>query len=221
MIKKLVTLGLFSISVFSFAQETETKAEPKFSIMPSVGYSWRIAKTASGLSREEKEYVKGLKNGVSFDISGFYEVKKGVSFGLKYSNYSASSDGFIMGYVNGMPVSVPVTTKDNISFYGAGVLVTNDNKPTRHKLFMEGTFGVMTYTTKTASVKGTGTTFGAELDFGYQYQVSKNFLIGPKVGLAAGVLKKMKIDGVTYDLGNDNSEGLQRVSLSAAATFRF
>jgi hypothetical protein len=213
MIKKLIALGIFSISIMSFSQ--------KISITPSVGYAWRVAKTASGLSREEKEYVKGLKNGVNFDIAAHYEVKKGLAFGLKYSHYSASSDGYLLGYANGMPVSVPATTKDNITFFGVSGLISNDNQPTRHKIFADVAVGVMSYTTKTGSVKGTGSTLGAEIDLGYQYQVSKNFLIGPKLGLSGGTLRKMKYNGITYDFGKDQKEGLHRLSLSAAATFRF
>lgn len=81
--------------------------------------------------------------------------------------------------------------------------------------------GVISYSTKTANVKGTGSNLGAELNFAYQYQITKNILIGPKLGLTAGTLNKMKINGVTYDFGEDQKEGLHRVSLSAAATFRF
>lgn len=120
----------------------------KFSIRPSVGYAWRTAKTISGLSKEEKEYVKDLKNGLNFDIAAHYEVKNGLAFGLKYSNYSASSDGFLLGYVNGMPVSVPVTTKDNIIFFGFSGLISNNHLATRHKIFADVALGVMSYTTK-------------------------------------------------------------------------
>ncbi|MGG5210928.1 hypothetical protein ACQWU4_18565 [Chryseobacterium sp. MIQD13] len=213
MIKKLIALGLFSISAMSFAQ--------KFSVTPSVGYAWRVAKTASGLSREEKEYVKGLKSGMNFDVSAHYEIKKGMAFGLKYSNYSASSDGYILGYIDGMPVSVPVTTKDNITFFGVSGRLSNDNQPTKHKIFADVALGVMSYTSKTANVKAKGSTLGAELDLGYQYQVTKNFLIGPKIGLSGGTLSKMKYNGVTYKFGEDEKESLHRVSLSAAASFRF
>ncbi|WP_346986545.1 hypothetical protein [Chryseobacterium sp. POE27] len=214
MIKKLITLGLFSITAMSFAQQ-------KFSIIPSVGYAWRTAKTVSGLSREEENYVKGLKSGMNFDISAYYQVNNILSVGLKYSNYSASSDGYILGYVNNMPVSVPVTTKDQINFYGPAVMISNFNEETRHKMFVDMGLGVISYTTKIANVKGTGSNLGAELNFAYQYQITKNILIGPKLGLTAGTLNKMKIDGVTYDFNDDQKEGLHRVSLSAAATFRF
>ncbi|WP_312903192.1 hypothetical protein [Chryseobacterium taichungense] len=214
MIKKLIALGLFSIASMSFAQQ-------KFSIIPSVGYAWRTAKTVSGLSREEEDYVKGLKSGMNFDISAYYQVNNILSVGLKYSNYSASSDGYILGYVNNMPVSVPVTTKDQINFYGPAVMISNFNEETRHKMFIDMGLGVISYTTKTADVKGTGSNLGAELNFAYQYQITENILIGPKLGLTAGTLNKMKINGVTYDFDDDQKEGLHRVSLSAAATFRF
>lgn len=213
MIKKLIAAAFISVSAFSTAQ--------KFSIIPSVGYAWRTAKTISGLSREEEEYVKGLKSGMNFDISAYYQVSNIVSVGLKYSNFSASSDGYILGYVNNMPVSVPVTTKDQINFYGPALMISNFEEDTRHKMFIDMGLGVISYTTKTANVKGTGSNFGAELNFAYQYQITKNILVGPKLGLTAGTLTKMKINGVTYDFNDDQKEGLHRVSLSAAATFRF
>lgn len=214
MIKKFITLGLVSISIISFAQQ-------RFSVIPSVGYAWRTAKTVSGLSREEQEYVKGLKNGMNFDISAYYHVNAILAVGIKYSNFSASSDGYMLGYVNNMPVSVPVTTKDNINFFGPALMISNFNEATRHKMFVDMGLGVISYTTKTANVKGTGSNLGAELNVAYQYQITKNVLIGPKIGLTAGTLNKMKINGITYDFGDDQKEGLHRVSLSAAATFRF
>lgn len=213
MIKKLIAAAFISVSAFSAAQ--------KFSIIPSVGYAWRTAKTISGLSREEEEYVKGLKSGMNFDISAYYQVSNLVSVGLKYSNYSASSDGYILGYVNNMPVSVPVTTKDQINFYGPALMISNFEEDTKHKMFIDMGLGVISYSTKTANVKGTGSNLGAELNFAYQYQITKNIFIGPKLGLTAGTLTKMKINGVTYDFDDDQKEGLHRVSLSAAATFRF
>lgn len=221
MIKKLITLGVFSISLLSFAQQTENKA-PKISIIPSVGYAWRTAKTASGLSKTEQDYIKGLKSGVNFDISAYYHLKNIVAIGLKYSNYSASSDGFLSGYgPNGMLMSIPVTTKDHISFFGPAVMISNFSEATRHKMYLDMGLGVISYTTKTGNVKGTGSNLGAEINFAYQYQISKNFLIGPKVGLTGGTLNKMKFNGQTIEFGEDQKEGLHRVSLSAAATFRF
>lgn len=214
MIKKLITLGLFSISAMSFAQ--------KVSVMPSVGYAWRTAEMPKGITYEERNYIKGLKKGVNFDISAYYHVNHILGVGLKFSNYSASSDGRLSVMDNqGNIVTGNVSTKDNITFFGPALMISNFSEQTRHKMFVDMGLGVISYTTKTGSVKGTGSNLGAELNFGYQYQVSKNFLIGPKLGLTAGTLSKMKFNGVTYEFGEEEKEGLHRVSLSAAATFRF
>jgi hypothetical protein len=214
MIKKLILLATFSSSLISFAQQQ------KFSIVPSIGYAWRTAETMSGLSKAEKDYVKGLKNGVHFDISAYYHLKN-IGLGLKFSNFSASSNGYLAGISdNGVLVSIPVTTKDNITFFGPSMMYSNYNGPTRHKLFMEVALGVISYTTKTEGVKGTGSNLGLDAGVGYQYQVAKNILIGPKLGVTAGTLNKMTFNGQTMDLG-DYKEGLTRVSLSAVASFRF
>ena len=212
MIKKLILLGVISSSLFSFAQ--------KVTISPAVGYAWRVAETASGLSMEERNYVKGLKSGVHFEIAAYYNVKN-IGIGAKFSNYNASSSGILRGYANGQTVSVPVDTKDNITFFGPSVMFSNYTKPTKHKFAADVSIGVISYTTKTGFVKGTGSNLGLEAGIGYQYEVSKNFLIGPKFGFTAGTLNKMKVNGQTLDLGNDQKEGLTRVSLSAAAAFRF
>jgi len=223
MIKKLITLGIFSLSFLSFAQQ-------KFSIIPSVGYAWRTAETASGLTRDEKEYVKGLKHGVNFDIAAYYHPKgsANIAIGVKYSDFSASSSGFMTASDNnGTLYSIPVTTKDKITFFGPSIFISNYNEPSRHKLFVDLALGVITYTTKTTAnntpvnAKGKGNNLGVDAGIGYQYMIHKNFLIGPKLGLTAGTLKKMTVNGVSYEFGEKEREGLHRVSLSAAATFRF
>ncbi|MBB4806414.1 hypothetical protein HNP38_001686 [Chryseobacterium defluvii] len=214
MIRKLLFLGTFAVSITFSAQQ-------KFSIIPSVGYAWRTAKTPSGISNETKEYIKGLKSGVNFDISAYYHLKSNIGLGLKYSNYSASSDGRItVQDLNGQLMAETVNTKDHISFFGPAFMYSNFNQETKHKLFYDLALGVITYTTKTGTVKGTGSNLGMEANIAYQYAVSKNFFIGPKLGFTAGTLTEMKFNGTTVEFG-DEKEGLSRVSLGAAATFRF
>ncbi|MFZ4930311.1 hypothetical protein [Chryseobacterium sp. Mn2064] len=215
MIKKLMLLGAISYSFISFAQE-------KITISPAVGYAWRIAQTPSGLSRDEKKYLEGLKNGVNFEIAAYYNIKN-MGIGAKFSNFSSSSSGTLKGYdVNVQRVSAHVSTKDNITFFGPSVMFSNYNEAaSRHKFAADVSLGVITYTTKTGAIKGTGSNLGLEAGIGYQYAVSKNFLIGPKFGITAGTLGKVKIDGRSYELPDDQKEGLTRISLSAAAAFRF
>lgn len=215
MIKKITLLGMFSISMLSLAQQ-------KISIIPSVGYAWRVAKTPANISRDTKNYIKGLKSGVNFDISAYYNVKGNINLGVKYSNYSASSNGRISVLNNnGQVVSANVSTKDNISFFGPAFMYSNFNDESKHKFYYDVALGAITYTTKTGTVKGKGSNLGLDANFAYQYALSKYFFIGPKVGLTAGTLSKMTFNGNTVNLGDDEKEGLTRLSLSAAATFRF
>jgi len=215
MIKKITLLGMFSITAMSMAQQ-------KFSIIPSVGYAWRVAKTPSNISGDTRNYIKGLKSGMNFDVSAYYNVKGNIHLGLKYSNYSASSDGRItVRDNNGQTVSGYVNTKDNINFFGPAFMYSNFNDEFKHKFYYDVALGAITYTTKTGSVKGTGSNLGLEANFAYQYAVLDNFFIGPKIGLTAGTLSKMTINGRSFKLEDDQKEGLTRLSLSAAATFRF
>lgn len=204
------------------AQGGALQSEPRISIIPSVGYAWRLAKMPSGISRETRDYIKGLKTGVNVDVSAYYHLRGNGAVGIKYSNYMASSTGRLtFQNFNGQNVSASVTTKDNISFVGPSYLFSNFKEDTKHKLFYDIALGVITYTTKTGSVKGTGSNLGLEANFAYQYAITNHVFIGPKLGLTGGTLSKMKYNGTTVNFGEDEKEGLSRLSLSAAATFRF
>ncbi|ASE62711.1 porin family protein [Chryseobacterium indologenes] len=214
MMKKLMLLGAISTSLLSFAQR-------KFSFIPSVGYGWRVAETPSGFSKQEKDYIKGLKSGLHFDLSAYYHINN-IGIGLKFSNYSASSNGILSTRDSqGNYFSFPVSTHDNITFIGPSIMYSNYNEPTNHKLFLDAAIGVISYTTKTGNVKGTGSNLGLDAGFGYQYALSDNIFIGPKLSITAGTLSKMKINGQTLDLPDNQKEGLTRVSLSGVVTFRF
>lgn len=220
MLKKLFLAGISTFSLLFSAQETSTP-ESKISVIPSIGYAWRLAKIPDGAPKETRDYIKGLKNGLDIGVSAYYHLKGNGALGLKYSTYLASSDGRItVQDLNGNTVSGSVSTKDNITFVGPSYMFSNFKEDTKHKLFYDISLGVITYTTKTGTVKGTGSSLGAEINFAYQYAVSDKFFIGPKLGLTGGTLSKMKFNGTTVDLGEEK-EGLTRLSLSAAATFRF
>lgn len=222
MLKKLFISGAFMIPFLFSAQEETSKSEPRISIIPSVGYAWRLAKMPSGIPKDTKDYIKGLKSGLNIDVSAYYHLKGNGAVGIKYSNYMASSDGRLtVQGLNGEAVSGFVSTKDNISFVGPAYMFSNFKDDTKHKLFYNIALGVITYTTKTGSVKGTGSNLGLEVNFAYQYAITHQILIGPKLGLTGGTLSKMKYNGTTVDFGEDEREGLSRLSLSAAATFRF
>lgn len=83
MLKKFLLSGTFAMPFFFSAQENST-SESKISIMPSVGYAWRLAKIPDGITRETRDYIKGLKSGVDVSVSAYYHLKKNGAVGLKY-----------------------------------------------------------------------------------------------------------------------------------------
>ncbi|ASW75921.1 hypothetical protein IQ37_08235 [Chryseobacterium piperi] len=215
MIKKITLLGMFSISIMSLAQQ-------KFSIIPSVGYAWRTGKTPANLSREVSNHVKGLKSGLNFDISAYYHLKGNTALGLKYSHFTASSNSdFRVRNDNGQTFYVNLNTRDNISFVGPSFMYSNFNDESRHKLYFDIALGVISYSSNTNGMKITGSNLGMDTNVGYQYAITKNFSIGPKFGFTAGTLSRVKMNGTSMDLGDNQKESLHRVSLSAAAAFRF
>jgi len=226
MFKKLILLGVCAAPFFFSAQETESlptsASTSRILLMPSVGYAWRLAKMPSGISGEARNYLKGLKNGMDIGLGAYYMVKGNAAIGLRASAYFASSEGRLtVSDGNGSSVSGFVDTTDNITYIGPAFMFSNFNEDTRHKFFYDISLGVITYTTKTGNVKGTGSNLGAELNFAYQYELTKNIYLGPKLGLNGGSLSKMKFNGTTVNFGDEEKEGLTRLSLSAAATFRF
>lgn len=221
MFKKLLISGAFAVPFFFSAQETTT-SDSRISVIPSVGYAWRLAKMPKGISKESRDYIKGLKIGVDVSVSAYYHLKSNSAIGLKYSTYLASSNGRItLQDVSGQNVSGFVSTKDNITFIGPSYMFSNFKDDTKHKLFYDISLGVISYTTKTGSITGKGSNLGMEINFGYQYAVTNHIFIGPKLGLTGGTLSKMKYNGTTVEFGEEEREGLTRLSLSAAATFRF
>lgn len=207
-------MAVVAVSAMSLAQS-------KISIIPAIGYGWRTAENPDGLSRQEEDYIKGLKSGLTVDISAYYNLKENMGLGLKFSNFSASSSGmFTATDSQGQTISANLSTDDTITFFGPAFMFANFSENTPHKLLIDIALGVITYTSKTAGITGKGSNLGAEMNIAYQYEITKHIYLGPKLGLTGGTLSKMTVNGQTVNLG-DSKEGLSRVNLSAAATFRF
>lgn len=211
---------------FTQAQETqdlkiEIEKSPKITIIPSVGYAWRTAKTASNLTKSEKDYVNGIKKGLTFDISAYYNVKSNWGIGVKYSQFNASTEGYlsVQDPNTGNLVSGYVSSKDCITFIGPAFMFSNFNVETKHKFYYDIGLGVITYTTKSGNVKGTGSNLGLDANFSYQYAINDNISIGPKIGYTVGTLTKMTFNGQSIDLG-ENKEGLGRFNAGLAVSFR-
>ena len=201
----------------SVAVEVENVKQSKVTVMASAGYAWRTAKIPSGTAYYLKNHFEKLTSGFNFDISAYHRIGPNMGLGLKFNRYSASAQTSLAG--------VYLSTKDRIIFIGPSFLYSNFERETPHKIYYDMAIGYVQYTSNTfvntQKIENKGSALGLYSTIGYQYAVSRSFLIGPQIGFGLGVLKSYTENGVRKTLGNGEKEGLGRVSLAATATIRF
>lgn len=211
--KKLLMLSVLAGTAMTFAQQ-------KITIIPSVGYAWRVAKTADNMDASQKEYVKGLKSGFNFDIGAYYRVNASTGLGIKYNLYTASHTGNF-NVANENIILNDFKTDDRISFVGPGFIYSNFEEDVKHRLYYDMAVGVISYVSKNQFVETKGSNLGLAATIGYMYGISPAVMIGPQFSYTGGVLKKYKINGTEYKPNKGEYEGLHRVAASLGATFRF
>ena len=224
--RKLSFLALaaaFSLPCKAQESSVEVKVEnvkqSKVAIMASAGYAWRTAEIPSGTAYFLKNHLEKLTSGFHFDISAYHRIAPNMGLGLKFNRYSASAETSLAG--------VYLNTKDRIIFIGPSLMYSNFEMDTPHKFYWDVALGYQQYTSSNnfsglGNFEVKGSSVGLYSTIGYQYAVSRSFLIGPQLGFGLGAVKLHVENGRSLSLANnDKKEGLGRVSLAATATIRF
>ena len=211
-----VLAAVFSLSCK--AQQRSVK-EGKVAIMASAGYAWRTAEIDDSITYPFRSHVEKLTSGFHFDISAYHRIAPNMGLGLKFNRYSASAETSLAG--------VYLNTKDRIIFIGPSFMYSNFEMDTPHKFYWDVALGYQQYTSSNnfsglGNFEVKGSSVGLYSTIGYQYAVSRSFLIGPQLGFGLGAVKVHAENGRSISLGNnEEKEGLGRVSLAATATVRF
>ena len=211
-----VLAALFSLSCK--AQQRSVK-EGKVAIMASAGYAWRTAEIDGSITYPLRSHVEKITSGFHFDISAYHRIAPNMGLGLKFNRYSASAETSLGG--------VYLSTKDRIIFIGPSFMYSNFEMDTPHKFYWEAAIGYQQYASSNnfsglGNIELKGSSVGLYSTIGYQYAVSRSFLIGPQLGFGLGAVKLHVENGRSLSLANnDKKEGLGRVSLAATATIRF
>ncbi|MBF4493110.1 hypothetical protein IR010_11205 [Flavobacterium sp. MR2016-29] len=203
-----------------------------FLLAANIAQSFRVASSPDGLNSEQKEYLKKLKSGVSYDISAYYLKEGKTGFGLKYNVYKSSGtiDNQIITEDDGTEYNGSFTDDITISFIGPSFIMTEDERARVGEANLELALGYLSYQNKStvfgSPVKITGSNLGVIGGMGYHFRITPHFLVGPQVNFVGGVLKKLKYkyeDGSTetIKLGDDDFENLWRIDLAISAKFRF
>lgn len=221
------------VSFNGFAQDINYKAtnNQKFKFLVQGGYSYRTAKVPETVQPDFSTYLRNLKSGANIGLNLNYFFGQNWGLGLKYSHFTtngSASNAFVGINSNGS-VYGKVKDKIRIDFIGpayVGQMVFGTNQ--RHLLSSGVSVGLLGYKDEgnfgNNDVKITGKTFGATIDFGYDFGISENFFLGLKSGLYAGVLTKRKVEtyGSTYteQLDENSQEGLGRLDINLALTLK-
>jgi len=225
--RKLSFLALaaaFSLPCKAQESSVEVKVEnvkqSKVAIMASAGYAWRTAEIDGSITYPFRSHVEKITSGFHFDISAYHRIAPNMGLGLKFNRYSASAETSLAG--------VYLNTKDRIIFIGPSFMYSNFEMDTPHKFYWDVALGYQQYTSSNnfsglGNFEVKGSSIGLYSTIGYQYAVSRSFLIGPQLGFGLGAVKLHVENGRSLSLANNNDkkEGLGRVSLAATATIRF
>ena len=202
----------------------------RFIVTADVNYSYRLAETPDGLTASQKEYVDGLKSGMSYDISAYYRFNEQTSFGLKYSAFKSSgslSDQDVIA-PNGESGISDISDDVTISFYGVTALHDFASSGPHHG-YVEGGLGYVHYNNDTHVIDNytiTGGSIGFFIGASYQFMAFEGFSIGPKVTVYTGTVGELDVEGDngfngTIELEDDNRESLNRLDLGIQAMYRF
>ena len=204
----------------------------KFLFSANVGQSFRVASSPDGLNSQQKDYLKKLKSGLTYDVSAYYLKEGRTGFGLKYNVYKSSGTirnqqiVFDDGTVHYGDFSDDIT----ISFIGPSFILTEDEHARVGEANLELAIGYLSYQNKSTIIgnplKITGSNLGMIGGMGYHFRITPHFLLGPQVSFVGGVLKKLKYEyengsTETVKLGEDEFENLWRIDLAIGAKFRF
>ncbi len=220
------------IGALTFSQENQNQIldnDSKFSMSFAIGPSFRLGRIPDNLEPITKQYLTGLKTGVSYDLNLNFSINQKSAFGFKF-NLFHNKGSFTNAYIqapNGN--SGYGTLSDNIKIYFIGPTYSFFHHSKINDFYANLGLGFMGYIDDAnylGSYKITGETLGFDVDATYYIGLSARFQVGPKVALFGGSLSDFDIEGPNNyhkreKLEKDNIESLWRLDLSIAFRYKF
>lgn len=201
---------------------------PRFRLAINSGYSHHTAKVASNVPADFKSYVKDLMSGYHFSGDLEYFFSEPVGVGLKYTVFKSSNkiNEIYIDDNNGNRVYGNLSDDLTISFFGPTVLTRLLNHDKSNAFIFGLSLGYLEYSNEKVAVdayKITGSTFGTDLNIGYEIGLSENFSLGFQVTSLIGLLTEYDIsDGritQTISLEKEEYESLNRIDFSVGIRF--
>jgi hypothetical protein len=202
--------------------------EKRFQISVDGGLTYRIAKFSEDVPPDLYEYMQKLRLGFNFGTSLTYYPSESYGFGLNYHHFNASNsiDNIYLEDLNGNRRKGRLADNIGVSFYGGFFTSRLRSSNKQNSLLFRTSVGYMEYKNDCYVIDHyniSGGTVGFGVDFGYDYEIAENFLVGIQLSLVTGTLSKYQIsDGRTVQtvvLEKGNYESLSRIDLTIGIRF--
>ncbi len=229
--KKIILFtAVFFVSYMGIAQHQSNRqtSDHRFRISAQAGYSYRLGKL-DNIPSDFKDYARKLKSGFNIGIDAAYFIRPNWGLGLKYTAFTSkeSLDNVLVEFEDGG--SAVGTISDDITITFAGVMYIVNFIPYDNEHAVFGSFGAgyMGYKNESLAVNRpieiTGDTFGATVDFAYDYKLSESIAIGAQISLLFGRLSEITVKERSVErtelLESDNQDDLIRLDFSAGIRF--
>lgn len=170
-------------------------------ISAGIGYGHRQGRIPES-DTETRNYLKSLKNGLSYNFDVCYYFSESLGAGLKHSVYSDSeSVPGTVTYNDGTMESGTISDNIRISFTGPIMSLRNISANERHTFVLDYGLGYIAYNDKVV-IPGTsyvikGHDLGQFFELGYGIALNEHLSASLQLSLTSGVL-------TSYDLVNGN-----------------
>ena len=230
--KPAFLLLLLFFANFSFGQIAEeiVPSGKEFRIAFQGGYAYRIAPLSKDTPPLLKNYANDLKSGYSIGLDAAYFFRPSWGLGMKYSRFG--SEGAVpnmsITYDDGTSAYGNISDNISISFVGPSYVSKFTFANPDHVVFGGMSLGYLGYRDDAVlanrTIEITGATFGAAVDLGYDYAISKYITVGAQASVTGGALNKLTVvennHEITLELDEQSRENLSRLDLSAGVRVR-
>ena len=221
----ILSLGAQTIVTSDLSVQEEL---PKWRISASVGGSYQVGSIPDGLGAVEREQVKALQWGLSYDadITRYFHGTLGV--GIKYNSFRSSHQQNIVATMgDGSTRSGLLSDKINIWFVGA-ILSSREFTRGRSCWILNSGLGYMGYRDDAVLIDPfaqTGGTLGVMADAGYELALTKTLKLQALFSAYVGTLRSLTVTeggrSNHYSLDKDEYISLTHLDLKIGLSLNF
>tara|TARA_B100000965_G_scaffold128589_1_gene107065 strand:+ start:262 stop:1248 length:987 start_codon:yes stop_codon:yes gene_type:complete len=202
---------------------------PGFRFGGNVGPSYRLAAIPPDANTFQKEYIKKLKWGFTYNFDVHFYINESIGVGVKHSKFTANNklDDVVFVDSLGNPVGVGTVSDDiSIKFWGPSLSIRNTTN--NKDYFITNIFiGYMSYHNSAQALEPftiDGSTLGLGFDFSYDIAIDNDLFLGLQLSGYFGSLSELELrdsNGLHIIKIEDpeDYEGLHRIEFTIGLRF--